>query len=74
MAGKSKQEKKKRAKMQKRLSNEERQLVNKAKKKVVVDQPEDVLADKKLEIDTVPESKPFDPKSVVANILKKHGV
>lgn len=88
MAGKSKQAKKKRAKMRKH----EQELLNQKPKKIVADQPEEVLGnnaepvpaeinedagkditDQIVDIENklaIPE-KPFDPSSVVANILKK---
>lgn len=64
MPGKSKREKKKRAKVKKRTAEE---LKQKSPKKIVLG----MLGEKKTAMSKMAEQQPFDPKSVVANILKK---
>ena len=74
MAGKSKQQKKKRAQTQRRLKEEGKP---KPVKLVVADGESSVL---ELQVELPPEKplpepeKPFDPSNVVANILKKDEV
>ena len=95
MAGKTKKQKARQAKIRKREEEERNHTKNLGRKKVLASQPTDVLGNgaepappkinedaeipmetmeenvKRLEADKELETKPFDPMSVVANVLKK---
>lgn len=75
MAGKSKREKKKRAKMRKQQADGLRQVGNKvvAKQLKEVEMPMETLEENVKRLGAAKGGKPFDPKSLVADILKKHG-
>ena len=87
MAGKTKGQKKKRAKLLKQTDDERRYSLNQGKKKILADQEGDVLGNNAEPVSTkdamakaadiglkrieeMEIEEPFDPQSLVANILK----